>query len=224
MFFILGGPIGKIMKHKIFDRRPISARNNQFSKRFSTFLAAQGVSPNSISVASLGFSMSAGLCLFLTSTDFSTRWLWGLAALFILLRLLANMFDGMVAVELETTSTVGDIFNEVPDRLSDVIIFISAGFAAGSSPDLGYVTAILSLFVAYLRTLGNFMGVNQLFIGPMAKSHRMFALIAICFYNALMPDILWIPSLLTWGLSVIIFGSVITVIRRLQRVITVVSA
>jgi phosphatidylglycerophosphate synthase len=207
------------MKNQTSDRRPISARNSQYSQRVSKYLAHHGVAPNIISIASVIFALGASLCLIATSSNFAHRGWWILAAVLIVLRLLANMFDGMVAVETGKTSATGELFNEVPDRISDVVIFISAGFAAGSSLHLGYITAILALFIAYLRAMGNYMGVSQLFIGPMAKSHRMFTLVALCLYNALIPSIWQIPSLLTWGLLIISIGSIITIIRRLQRIV-----
>jgi phosphatidylglycerophosphate synthase len=212
-----------IMKNQTSDRRPISARNSPYSQRVSSYLAQHGVAPNIISIASVVFAMGASLCLIASSSNFMHRVWWMLGGALIMLRLLANMFDGMVAVETGKTSATGELFNEVPDRISDVLIFISAGFAAGSSPHLGYITAVLALFIAYLRALGNYMGVSQLFIGPMAKSHRMFTLVAVCLYNALMPDIWQISSLLTWGLLIIIAGSILTIIRRIQRIIATVQ-
>ena len=209
------------MKNQTSDRRPISARNSPYSQRVSTFLAQHGVAPNIISIASIVFAMGASLCLIATSSNFTHRIWWMLAAMLIVLRLLANMFDGMVAVETGKTSAAGELFNEVPDRISDVLIFTSAGFAAGSSPHLGYITAILALFIAYIRALGNHMGVSQLFIGPMAKSHRMFTLVAFCLWNAFIPAAWQLPSLLTWGLLIISVGSIITIIRRLQRIVEV---
>lgn len=204
------------MKNQTPDRRPISARNSPYSQRVSTFLAQHGVSPNIISVASVVFAVGAGLSLIATSSNFPPRVWWILTAVLIVLRLSANMLDGMVAMETGKTSAVGELFNEVPDRISDVVIFVSAGFAAGSSPHLGYITAILALFIAYVRALGNYMGVTQLFIGPMAKSHRMFTLTAFCLCNAVIPAAWQLPSLLTWGLLIISAGSVITIIRRVQ--------
>jgi len=207
------------MKNQTSDRRPISARNSQYARQVSAFLVRLGVSPNTISVASMVFAVGAGLCLLATSSSLAHPAWWVLAPVLIILRLLANMFDGMVAIETGKTSVHGELFNEVPDRVSDVIIFACAGFAAGSSPHLGYVAAILALFVAYVRALGNHMGVSKLFSGPMAKSHRMFLLAALCFYNAFSPAILQLPSLLTWGLLLIILGCVITIVRRLHRIV-----
>jgi phosphatidylglycerophosphate synthase len=212
------------MKNQTSDRRPISARNSKYSQRISTFLAQRGVSPDVISIASMVFAAGAGLSLIATSSNFSHRIWWILAAVLIVMRLLANMFDGMVAMETGKTSATGELFNEVPDRVSDVIIFVCAGFAASSSPRLGYITAILAVFIAYLRALGNHIGVSQLFSGPMAKSQRMFMLVALCLYNAIIPAGWQVPALLTWGLFVIGVGCVITIVRRLQHITKEISA
>ncbi|HSG45393.1 MAG TPA: hypothetical protein VLA72_19785 [Anaerolineales bacterium] len=155
--------------------------------------------------------------------DPNNRILWMLIAVFIPLRLLANMLDGMVAVDSGKLSSVGELFNEVPDRVSDVLIFVSAGYAYGSSPPLGYIAAILALFIPYLRALGNSMDVTQLFIGPMAKSHRMFTLAGICLYYAVAPVTWQISNPMTWALIVIGLGGVITSIRRLQKIVLTVN-
>jgi phosphatidylglycerophosphate synthase len=181
-------------------------------------LAGRGVQPNSISIASIILAVGAGGCLLLTSGKFAHPVWWGLAALLIVLRLFANMFDGMVAVETGSTSPLGDIYNEVPDRISDVIIFVCAGYAAGSNDVLGYCAALASLFIAYLRSFGNSIGVTRLFIGPMAKSHRMFTLAAVCLGAAIFPVYFVQQMALTWGLSLIVAGSLLTVILRLRRI------
>ena len=76
------------------------------------------------------------------------------AAALIQLRLAANMFDGMVALETGRASPTGELFNEVPDRVSDAAMFIGAGYAAGGNPTLGYLAACLALFVTYVRGRG----------------------------------------------------------------------
>jgi len=207
------------MSYQSKDRRPIPARDNPMSKRTAGFLARVGISANTISSLSLLFGLGAGVCLAMTSTQAIARIWWLLAAMLILLRLLANMLDGMVAVETGKTSAVGELFNEVPDRISDVAIFIGAGFAAASSPHLGYAAAILALLVAYMRALGNQMGVIGLFIGPMSKQQRMFAIVIICLFYASAPAAWQSLPLLIWGLWIISLGALVTLIRRIRRIV-----
>ncbi len=206
------------MKNRVTDRRPISARDNPLSQRVTLLLVRLGISPNAISIASVVLSLGAAICLLLTAGESSQPVLWGLAAILIVLRLFANMFDGMVAVETGVTSPLGDLYNEVPDRISDVIIFVSAGYAAGSMEILGYVAALCSLFIAYVRALGNSIGVTGLFIGPMAKSHRMFTLAGVCLAIAFFQEFLPSQQALTWGLLVIVIGSILTIVRRLRQI------
>ena len=121
------------------ERRPLASRRLPVAGRCATWLAARNVSPNAISVAGVGFSTLACLCLAGTgwTGGISARVLFGFAALFIQVRLLANLFDGMVAVESGKASPEGEIFNEVPDRISDPLIFVGIGFAAGGSATVG---------------------------------------------------------------------------------------
>ena len=49
------------------------------------------------------------------------------------LRLTANMLDGMVALASGRASKVGELYNEVPDRVSDAAVFIGAGLAWGET-------------------------------------------------------------------------------------------
>ena len=83
----------------------------------------------------------------------ATRWLWLAAAVFIQLRLIANLLDGMVAVEGRKGGPTGDLWNEAPDRISDAAIFIGAGYAAGSASVLGFAAALVAVFVAYVLRL-----------------------------------------------------------------------
>ncbi len=210
------------MKEQTPDRRPIAARESPISQRLARLLHNWGISPNTISIVSILFSIIAGVSLYFTSKVESPLFFWG-AAIFILLRLLANMLDGMVAIESGKTSKLGEIFNEVPDRISDAVIFVASGYALGSSIWLGYTAAILSLLVAYIRALGNYMGVKKLFQGPMAKSHRMFTLVAVFIYLGTFSQTLPIPLLLYWTLLIIVLGSLVTFIRRLARIVSEVT-
>src|SRR4029434_6543150 len=95
------------------------------------------------------------------------------------LRLLCNLLDGMLAVEEGLKSATGEIFNELPDRVADVVILVGAGYAVPGvpfMPALGWLAAVLALLTAYVRALAGSLGLTQHFVGPMAKQHRMFTL------------------------------------------------
>jgi phosphatidylglycerophosphate synthase len=206
------------------DRRPIATRNRKWAQLSTAWLASRNVSPNAISIAGMSTCIVAGIALGMTSiADY--RILWLIAALGAQLRLTANMLDGMVAIASSRTSKTGELYNEVPDRISDAAVFIGAGFAWGGNITLGYIATILAIFTAYVRAAGKIAGAPNEFCGPMAKQHRMLVITLICLYSAITPrswqTITFNDSqigLITLGLVVIIVGCVITVIRRVGRI------
>ena len=206
------------------DRRPIATRNRKWAQAATVWLASRNVSPNTISIAGMCACMVAGVALAATSIcDY--RILWLVAAVGAQLRLTANMLDGMVALASGRASKTGELYNEVPDRVSDAAVFIGAGFAWGGNIALGYIATILSIFTAYVRAAGKIAGAPNEFCGPMAKQHRMLVITLICLCSTITPRSwqLITPDgsqfgLMTLGLAVIVVGCVITVIRRLNRI------
>jgi phosphatidylglycerophosphate synthase len=166
----------------------------------------------------------AGLALAGTSVAYH-RIEWLIAVAGVQLRLTANMLDGMVALASGRASKVGDLYNEVPDRISDAAVFVGAGFAWGGNVTLGYLATIMAIFTAYVRAAGKIAGAPNEFCGPMAKQHRMFVITVIGLYSAITPRSWQMIALndsriglMTLGLGVIVMGCVITVIRRLGRI------
>ena len=166
----------------------------------------------------------AGLALGLTSVEYN-RVFWVIAAFGAQLRLTANMLDGMVALASGRASKVGELYNEVPDRVSDAAVFIGAGYAWGGNVSLGYIATILAIFTAYVRAAGKIAGAPNEFCGPMAKQHRMLVITIACLYSTFIPrpwqslrlndfDV----GVMSFALFLIIVGCVITVVRRLNRI------
>jgi phosphatidylglycerophosphate synthase len=206
------------------DRRPIATRNRKWAQAATVWLASRNVSPNAISIAGMCACIVAGIALAATSIAYNPI-LWIIAALGAQLRLTANMLDGMVALASGRASKTGELYNEVPDRISDAAVFIGAGFAWGGNVTLGYVATILAVFTAYIRAAGKIAGAPNEFCGPMAKQHRMLVITLICLYSAITPrswqGITFNDSqigLMSIGLVIIIAGCAITVVRRLSRI------
>lgn len=208
------------------DRRPIAARRWSIWQPLVRRMVQAGVSANAISIAGMFAGILAGVAFGMTSyqPEFA-RWAWLAAAVFIQLRLLANLLDGMVAIESGKASVVGELYNEVPDRVSDSAILIGAGFAIGGSPVLGCLAALAAMFTAYVRAIGKSVGAGQQFCGPMAKQQRMALLTAAAIFLVLVPQA-WLAQLNEWMpwplmsmvLAVVIVGSLITAVRRLLRI------
>lgn len=136
-----------------------------------------------------------------------------LAALFCQLRLLCNLFDGMVAVEGGKGEPDGPFWNEFPDRVADILIFAGAGYGIGM-PGLGWSAAAFAVLTAYVRELGRATGHESDFRGPMAKQHRMAVITFAALLSVLEP--LWQGrnEILMIALAVIAVGAAVTAARR----------
>lgn len=205
-------------------RRPIRARDTRWAHATAAALTRAGVQPNHISVFSV-VCAAFGAAALIGSTAFTGTPLR--VALFLLAvggiqaRLLCNLFDGLVAVEGGRRTPTGEIYNELPDRLSDILLFAAAGYACrgtGWERELGWATAALAVFVAYVRALGGQLGVSQQFCGPMAKQQRMFVLTVACVTSAGEVLFSWPLRTMVWALGIILLGSVITAVRRIGRI------
>lgn len=211
--------------YKVTERRPMKPREWSVMTDVAGMLNRAGVSPNSISIASIVACCIAGSAFAATSSFGGTgqRVLWLVGAVCVQLRAICNLLDGMVAVVSGKASPVGELYNEVPDRVSDAVMLIGLGYAVGSSPLLGFSAALVAVFVAYVRAQGRVAGAPQDYRGPMGKPHRMFLVTAVGLFLACTPNTWqkpwWGPEC-AWGVLqlamwVIIIGGILTAARRL---------
>ncbi|MEL7188701.1 MAG: CDP-alcohol phosphatidyltransferase family protein [Pseudomonadota bacterium] len=194
------------------SRRPLKTRSAGWAKAMASGLAKAGLTPNAISSIGVLFAAAGAWCFI--AAPGGPAWLWLGGALGIQLRLLANMLDGLVAVEEGKSSPTGALFNELPDRVEDALLLIAFGYAAGV-PELGYGATILAFGTAYVRASGGALGFAQDFVGPMAKQHRMFILTvaAIAAFFLPRPEVVLVGTL--W---IIVAGSALTCIIRTMRI------
>ena len=204
-------------------RRSLATRNATWARALARRLGRAGVRPNAVSLASVVFALAACGAFYIVSDVGSGLGAVALllAAAAIQLRLLCNMLDGMLAVEEGFKTTTGDIYNDLPDRVADVLILVGAGYSIryiGGGSTLGWAAAVAAVFTAYVRTLGGSLGVTQPFIGPMAKQHRMFALTIAALVSAVETMAGLPPRAMRIGLAVIVAGSIVTACRRTLRI------
>lgn len=228
-------------------RRPIPGRKHGASIALAKLCVRAGVTANAVSIIGLVAATIAGASLAATSWSAPAaasipHWaLYLAAALLIPVRLVCNMIDGLIAVEMEERSRTGELYNEIPDRLADVAVLVGAGYAAGSLPWLGYVAGMLALLITYIRALGRGLGFPSDYRGPMAKQQRMvlvmlasaaLAVLSLGRWEVpyLTPSLAGVipasdgsatpplssPGLLAWTLGLIIAGCVATGVRRVS--------
>lgn len=202
------------------NRRPLASRDSGWARSIARRLSAAAITPNQISMASMVMAALAGAGFWLAGTA-DAGWRAALllaAALFCQLRLLCNLFDGMVAIEGGKQEPDGPFWNEFPDRIADILIFVGAGYGAGV-PALGWAAAGLAVLTAYTRELGRSCGLPADFSGPMAKQHRMATITAAALLSLLEP--LWRGhnEVLVIALWLIAVGAALTTLRRAANVV-----
>lgn len=205
-------------------RRPIASRERGWARATARALIAANVSPNAISILGLLFGIGAGFALWSTGTTDGFARIAGFvaAAALIQLRLLCNMFDGMVAVGSERQTRGGELFNDLPDRFADVAILLGAGYSLTAfpwGPVAGWIASILAVLTAYVRLLGGSMGLRQYFGGPMAKPQRMAVMTVASLLSTLESLVHWRGQVVAVALAVIIAGSAITFVLRTMRIL-----
>ena len=202
------------------NRRPIKMRSAHWAQALACGLANIGVSPNQVSLFSVVCAL-VGAALFLVEAfGPGSPWLLLGAAVCIQLRLLANMLDGLIAVEGGHQTKLGELFNEMPDRIADVLFLASAGYASQHGAwgvAFGWSASVLAIGTAYIRALGARRGAAQDFCGPVAKQQRMFLLTVGCLLAAGEHIAGWSRAALFWILVVITIGTLVTCIRRIQH-------
>lgn len=201
------------------SRRPIAnifRRTAEFAVRVCVRL---GIHPDAVSYCSIVASAGAAVCFWQSG---QAPWLLIPAAGLCYFRLWLNMLDGMVAIAANKASLRGEILNDLPDRVSDVLIFVGAAHSGLCHPLTGYWAAIFALLTAYVGTLGQAVAGRRQFGGVMSKPWRMVALhvgswllLADLSYEHWTKS--WDLSLLDWTHLVIIAGCIETIMVRLVR-------
>jgi len=202
-------------------RRPLASRSSRWAGWLSRLLAGTSITPNQVSMASIAFAMLA-FGTMLLSTRIGSHPLSALcllvAAAGCQLRLLCNLMDGMLAIEAGRQTRDGAVWNELPDRVADVLILVGAGIAA-DFVSLGWAAAVLAVSVAYVRELGK--GIDGIvdFSGPMAKPHRMALVTAALLLACVLYLVIEVPEpvviyCLQAVLWVLCAGTLLTLYRR----------
>ena len=211
-----------MVEYQPTSHRPIAQMFRRTGKGATNLCVRLGIPPDAISYLSIMAALAAALCFWKSGRN---AWLLVIAPLFCFLRLWFNMLDGMVAVAAGQASARGEIVNDLPDRISDVIILVGVAHSHLMSSLIGYWTAIFSLFTAYVGLLGQAIGGRREFGGIMSKPWRMVALslgawaMFLCrSFQAGLHDFGRL-TILDWTCLVIIAGCLQTIIVRLKRIV-----
>lgn len=144
-----------------------------------------GFTANSITWIAIILSVTIGV-LFWFFPNGHMLWIFAVA---LLVRMVLNALDGMMAKTYNMTSVSGEILNELGDVVSDAAMFIPLIKLTG-------VNLWCVLLFVFLATLNEFVGVltkaatgTRRYDGPMGKSDRALVLGITCLLYFFLPQV-----------------------------------
>ena len=174
-------------------------------------LAATGVTPNAVTMTAVIGSIVVG-----SVVSFSDRRsvLLLLLPIWLFIRMALNAIDGMMARELNLSSHLGAILNELGDAVSDLGLYLPLAFVYEPARWPVVAFSIGAVLTEFSGVLGRALGATRRYDGPMGKSDRAFVVGALGLATFLFTDIVkaW-----PWIFSIATILTVVTCFNRLMR-------
>ncbi|MEM7442477.1 MAG: CDP-alcohol phosphatidyltransferase family protein [Pseudomonadota bacterium] len=176
-------------------------------------LAGAGITANMITIAALGLSVVYGLAI--AAWPFSTVLLLGLPVV-LLIRMMLNAADGMLAREHDQKTRLGMVLNESGDLVSDAALYLPLAISFAAPSWMVVVLVMLALVGEAIGMLGPTLGGDRRYDGPFGKADRALAFGALAILTALgWATWVWVPVVL----GVLIALAIATIVNRARKVI-----
>ena len=141
------------------------------------FLRRLGVSPNLITIFSVFISFVISY-FFWNALSNSLYFL--IVAFGLLLRMMLNALDGMMARVYNLESEIGEILNEVGDIISDVAIYFPLIMFEFLEIEITVIFILLSIINEFCGLMAKVTCGERRYDGPMGKSDRAFLIGMLC--------------------------------------------
>ena len=172
-------------------------------------LVARHVSADALTVAAVPVAALGGACLALSDPIPA---LLPCVPILAAIRLILNLLDGLVARRTGTTHAMGELLNELGDRVADTLFIGGLCFVTAVGSLLALSAVIAALLASYVGITARAMGVSRQYGGVMSKPGRMITL-AIAAPLAFVVADRWPLVAAAW---IILLGSVITLAQRVR--------
>jgi len=170
-----------------------------------------GFTPNIVTLTAVAGSVAAGAAV---SFAGSRPALLLLLPLWLFLRMALNAIDGMMARELNMSTQLGAVLNELGDAVSDLGLYLPLAFVYEPARWPVVAFSIGAVLTEFSGVLGRALGASRHYEGPMGKSDRAFVVGALGLATYLFPDIgrAW-----PWIFAVAAFLTVVTCLNRVSQ-------
>lgn len=138
-------------------------------------------------------------------------WLLLLVPVAAAIRLGLNLLDGMVARASGSAHPLGELWNELADRLADVLFIGGMALQPAVGPALPLLAALGAVLASYAGITARAAGGRRQYGGVMSKPGRMGTLAVVALLAFITADSWW----LTAGCWVILIGTALTLVQRI---------
>lgn len=188
----------------LYGLKPASQR---LVRPIEDLLVARGVSPDAITGAAVVVAAAGGSCLALAGRAPALMLAIPVLAA---ARLVLNILDGTVARRTGRSRPVGELWNELGDRVADVLFIGGLAFHPSVEPRLALAAVIAALLASYAGVVARAAGGRRQYGGIMSKPGRMIVLAVAAPAAYVTGD----GRLLAAAAALIVVGSLATLAQR----------
>lgn len=174
-------------------------------------LVQYGFSANIVTLFAMVCSLLFGVILFVYH-DVPSLFL--LLPIWMLLRMILNAMDGIMAKEMGQSTILGAYLNELSDVVSDAALYMPFVLIA----PFGWISIFMIIFMSFLSemagAMGPMVGAIRFYDGPIGKSDRAFIFGCLGLWYGWFESI---PPLLFWMAPLMVFGISVNIYYRIQR-------
>lgn len=174
------------------------------------WLARHGVTANQITLSALGMCVAFGIIMALAP---HSPWPLILLSVILFLRMALNAMDGMLARDHDQASPLGAFLNELGDVAGDAALYLPLALVPGLPAGMIVVLVLLAALSELAGIMGQVVGSERSYRGPMGKSDRALVLGAIAFLVGLVVTPGWWTDLAFVAVLVLL---VVTIVNRVR--------
>ena len=169
-------------------------------------LAGAGVNPDVVTLAAVPVAAVGGVLLLASP---ATPMLLLVVPIVIAARLFLNVIDGQLARRTGRIHPRGELYNEVGDRVADVLLLAPVAFLPGAQPDTTLLGVAAGLLASYVGVAAKAAGGQRIYRGILSKPGRMLLLAVFCALVFLFGSSTW------WWFGPLLFiGTTLTTVER----------
>lgn len=192
----------------VYDLKP---RFQALLRPLMQSLAGMGFTPNTVTLIAIAGSIAVGAAVSFAGTHPA---LLLLLPLWLFLRMALNAIDGMMARELNMSTQLGAVLNELGDAVSDLGLYLPLAFVYEPARWPVVAFSIGGVLTEFSGVLGRALGASRHYEGPMGKSDRALVAGALGLVTFLFPDI---QRVWPWLFTAAAFLTVITCLNRVTQ-------